>query len=321
MAETERKKLIQHRKRREKRIQELETRQAQAAQAAQNAKSSAKQPTDAAATGATPTVDPPTSATQAADQHGDAVATPTVDPTTSATQAADQHGDAVATSTVDPATSATAIDEDERPKATLQASDITGLKYFEKISPRLEPLHDDGCERDTAGNQELHFDKYCLLVLLHMFNPMVNSLRGIQQASELEKVQPGISTSPCFRSAGIQQASELEKVQQRLDCSRVSLGSLSEATGVFDADRLVPIIQELGAELEPLARDSRLSDIQQTLVLVDGTLISALPNLVQASWRKYQTGSGQVKWRLHTHFEVDRDVPTHRCHTQRRWSL
>jgi hypothetical protein len=294
MAETERKKLIQHRKRREKRIQELETRQAQAAQ---NAKSSAKQPTDAAATGATPTVDPPTSATQAADQHGDAVATPTVDPTTSATQAADQHGDAVATSTVDPATSATATDEDERPKATLQASDITGLKYFEKISPRLEPLHDDGCERDTAGNQELHFDKYCLLVLLHMFNPMVNSLRGIQQASELEKVQ------------------------QRLDCSRVSLGSLSEATGVFDADRLVPIIQELGAELEPLARDSRLSDIQQTLVLVDGTLISALPNLVQASWRKYQTGSGQVKWRLHTHFEVDRYVPTHRCHTQRRWSL
>jgi hypothetical protein len=50
--------------------------------------------------------------------------------------------------------------------------------------------------------------------------------------------------------------------------------------------------------------------MQHTLTLVDGTLISALPKLMQASWLKSQTGSGLVKWRLHTHFEVDRYVPT-----------
>lgn len=44
--------------------------------------------------------------------------------------------------------------------------------------------------------------------------------------------------------------------------------------------------------------------------LVDGTLITALPKLMEASWRKAQTGKGLVKWRLHTHFEVDRHVPT-----------
>ncbi len=42
----------------------------------------------------------------------------------------------------------------------------------------------------------------------------------------------------------------------------------------------------------------------------DGTLLSALPLLVQAMWLKEQTGSGLVKWRFHTQFEVERFVPT-----------
>lgn len=63
-------------------------------------------------------------------------------------------------------------------------------------------------------------------------------------------------------------------------------------------------------QLQPLGRDPRLKDIQEKLTLVDGTLISALPQLMHASYLKSQTGSGLVKWRLHTHFEVDRYVPT-----------
>ena len=39
-------------------------------------------------------------------------------------------------------------------------------------------------------------------------------------------------------------------------------------------------------------------------------LLSVLPKLMQASFLKRRTGSGLVKWRLHTHFEVDRYVPT-----------
>jgi hypothetical protein len=46
------------------------------------------------------------------------------------------------------------------------------------------------------------------------------------------------------------------------------------------------------------------------LTAVDGTLLSALPRLMQASWLKARTGSGLVKWRLHTHFEVERYVPS-----------
>ena len=168
----------------------------------------------------------------------------------------------------------------------VREKDITGLKYFDKLAPLLARLHDVGCARDKAGSRRLHFDQYGMLILLYLFNPIVTSLRGIQQASELAKVQ------------------------KKLGCSRASLGSLSEATSVFDAELLKEVIEELGEEVNPLARDIRLKDLQHTMTLVDGTLIAALPKVMEASWRKAQTGSGLVKWRLHTHFEVDRYVPT-----------
>jgi hypothetical protein len=35
-----------------------------------------------------------------------------------------------------------------------------------------------------------------------------------------------------------------------------------------------------------------------------------LPRMTEASLLERKTGSGMVKWRLHTHFEVDRSIPT-----------
>ena len=125
-----------------------------------------------------------------------------------------------------------------------------------------------------------------MLMLLYFFNPIITSLRGLQQASELKNVQA------------------------KLGCARASLGSLSESTTVFDAERLKDIIGELGQQLQPLAQDKRLQNINHTITLVDGSLIAALPRIMEASFRKAETGSGMVKWRLHTHFELLRGVPT-----------
>jgi hypothetical protein len=171
-------------------------------------------------------------------------------------------------------------------KRKIEESDITGLKFFDKLAPLLKRLHNDGCQRDRAGNRTLHYDQYGMLMLLYLFNPIVTSLRGIQQASELKNVQ------------------------RKLGCPRASLGSLSEATSVFDAQRLKEIITELGDQLQPLSQDKRLHDIKQTITLVDGSLIAALPNIMEASWRKAKTGKGMIKWRLHTHFEILRGIPT-----------
>ena len=167
-------------------------------------------------------------------------------------------------------------------------SEITGMKYFGKLAPMLARLHDEGCQRDKAGNRDLHMDQYCMLVLLYLFNPICSSLRAVQQASELPKVQ------------------------KLLGCPSVALGSLSEAAGVFASQRLIEIIQELGGQLEPIARDPRLKDVTltKTLTLVDATLVKALPKVMAASVLKSNTGSALIKWRLHSQFEVDRYVPT-----------
>ena len=81
------------------------------------------------------------------------------------------------------------------PRKKVEEKDLTGLKYFDKLAPLLARLHEVGCERDLAKNRDLHFDEYCRLVLLFLFNPIVSSLRAIQQASELKKVSLTCSAS------------------------------------------------------------------------------------------------------------------------------
>ena len=167
----------------------------------------------------------------------------------------------------------------------VREEDVTGLKYFDKLAPLLARLHEVGCGRDKAGNRKLHFDQYCMLVPLFLFNPVVRSLRAIEQASELRNVQ------------------------RQLGCQRASLGSLSEATDVFQPERLKEIIAELGEQLEPIARDPRLKDAQHALTLVDGTLLKGLPVLVQAAMLDPRAAKHKAKFRLHTQFDRERSVP------------
>jgi hypothetical protein len=155
---------------------------------------------------------------------------------------------------------------------------LRNFKYFGKILPLLDRLHEAGTARDRAGNRILHFDQYIALQLLFFFNPVITSLRGLVQASHLRKVQQDLRVSP------------------------TSLGSLSEAASVFDADLLKPIIAELGLQLQPLTHDARLDDLPGALTAVDGTELTALAELVEAGWE----GRG-VK--LHTHFEPIKGVP------------
>lgn len=167
----------------------------------------------------------------------------------------------------------------------VREEDVTGLKYFDKLAPLLARLHDVGCQRDKAGNRRLHFDQYCMLTLLFLFNPVIRSLRAIQQASQLRKVQ------------------------RKLGCLRASLGSLSEAIDVFEPERLKEVILELGEQLQPIAQDPRLKDVEHTLTLVDGTLLQGLPVLVEAALLDPRTAKLEAKVRLHTQFDLERAVP------------
>jgi len=168
------------------------------------------------------------------------------------------------------------------PKAKIEEKDLKGFKHFKVLNSLLERLHDTACDRDRAGNRKLHYDQYTALILLYFFNPVVTSLRGIQQVSKLKKVQ------------------------RMLGCSRSSLGSLSEAARVFDADLLRGVIGELSEKLPAAKNNKELKDIRGIITLVDGTALSALPKLVKAMWGD---ADGQHGVKLHTQFELLKGVP------------
>jgi hypothetical protein len=167
-----------------------------------------------------------------------------------------------------------------RKKPKITERDLKGLKYFELLNPLLEGLHECGSERDRAGNRILHYDQYCSLVLLFYFSPIVDSLRGIQQASQLGKVQ------------------------QKLGCERASLGSLSEAARVFDAELLRELIPGLAEKLLPTARGKDAKALQG-LIAVDGSLLPALPKMAWALWRDDDHRAAK----MHVHFDVFRGIP------------
>ena len=162
----------------------------------------------------------------------------------------------------------------------LREEDLQGFKYFQILGPLLESLHEVGTQRDRAGNRQLYFDQYCALLLLYFFNPILTSLRGIQQASHLDKVQ------------------------KKLGCRGTSLGSLSEAAGVFDADRLEEVIAELAARVpqQTLTRDRQAL---KNLTAVDGSLLPALPKMAWALWLDEEHRAAK----MHVAFEVLRGIP------------
>lgn len=166
-------------------------------------------------------------------------------------------------------------------KPEIKEKDLHGFKHFKLLMPLLEKLHDDGCRRDKAGNRILHYDQYAALILLYFFNPIVTSLRGIQQASGLGKVQ------------------------RMLGCSRAALGSLSEAARVFDADLLRGLIGELLDKLSPIQSTTEFKEIKGVLTLVDGSLLPALPKLVEAMW----LDENNRAFKIHTQFELLKSVP------------
>ena len=155
-----------------------------------------------------------------------------------------------------------------------------GLKYFKRLQPLFTSLHSIGV--DPAGNRQLHYDQYASLILLFFFNPVLTSLRGIQKAS-------------C-----------LQKVQDKLGCSRTSLGALSAAARAFDAEHLQRIIGELAQHALPV-QAGKEAEILRGLTAVDGSLLPALPKMAWALWVDEQHRAA----RLHLHFDVFKGIPCH----------
>lgn len=170
--------------------------------------------------------------------------------------------------------------KDARDKIDLRQ--LTHLKKLRHLLPLLSELRDCGCGRDTAGNRDLHFDEYVTLVLLYLFNPLIRSMRVLQQASAVEKLA------------------------EQLGVRRFSLGSFSESVRVFEPEKLKAVIAQLAGELRPLQSDPRLkTHLSHVLTVADGTVLSAITKVVDAFWMKFKDDTPKHAWKLHVQFEVE----------------
>lgn len=171
-------------------------------------------------------------------------------------------------------------------KATPARHDpIEGAEMLRRVFPMLSVLAKSGTERDKAKNRQLLFSQYASLLLVGLFNPILNSSRAIVSASGLKKVR------------------------KLTGGKKVSLGSFSEATSVFDPSLLEGIVKQLRTEVHQQqhlkkalsgSRPGGLPDkVIERLIAVDGSVLTALPQIIG---KLGEPKKGQ--WRLHAHVRV-----------------
>ncbi len=170
-------------------------------------------------------------------------------------------------------------------RAELTLQDLHGFKQLARVAGLLGKLHDVGCGRDKASNRELHFDDYVLLILLYLFNPMIDSMRTLQQVADLPEVR------------------------KRLGIKRFSLGSFSESCRVFEPAMLQEVVDQLAGGLLPIERDALFQALPGKLTLVDSTVIQTLCTVTEAMYLPLGDGRHTHAWRMHLQFDVDHHVP------------
>lgn len=131
--------------------------------------------------------------------------------------------------------------------------------------------------------RQLSYGRYLSLFLFGLFNPVVESMRGL---------------------CGV---SELKGVQERVCGARVSAASFSEMQHVLDPNLLRKVFTDVMEKtLSRQPRDTQLAHLN--LVAQDGSLWSALPRM---AWAEYGVGrNGDAKGvRLHLRFHLLEDKP------------
>jgi hypothetical protein len=151
------------------------------------------------------------------------------------------------------------------------------LREFDEAVQRAAAklgLHPAGTERDRTFSH----GRYLGLFLFGLFNPMVDSMRGLCAITGLARVQKEVSGS------------------------KVSLASFSEMQHVLDPALLHEVFKDLAARARPeSAPDVALARLK--LTAQDGSLWSALPRM---AWAGYGVGrNGEAKGvRLHLRFNL-----------------
>jgi hypothetical protein len=169
-------------------------------------------------------------------------------------------------------------------KGNIDEKKLSSWKLLDNFRQRLAKVQAafPKSEKRPGGPVRLLLEKdYFSLMLFGLLNPVLDSMRGLCAASHLPRVQDEVCSRP------------------------VSLGSFSEAQGVFDPELLKQVFLELAGEIPTSWGDARLAHLADKLKLVDGTLLPALPRMQWALWLNDKNRAAK----LHLKFTVLRQAP------------
>lgn len=175
---------------------------------------------------------------------------------------------------------------DKVPQPVLKEIDLRNWRLIERfqmclpsiLDPvRLHPSFRDPKRLHTVTN-------YLSLYLFGLFNPAIKTMRGLCQASQLDRVAQEI----CGR--------------------RVSLGSFSETQHLLDPILLEEVFSQLSSQVHATApRDPQLG--QWEWLAQDGSLFAALPRMHWALYGGGDPGSPNRAVRLHLSLNLLDDKP------------
>jgi hypothetical protein len=169
-------------------------------------------------------------------------------------------------------------------KGNIDEKKLSSWKLLDNFRQRLAKVQAafPKSEKRPGGPVRLLLEKdYFSLMLFGLLNPVLDSMRGLCAASHLPRVQDEVCSRP------------------------VSLGSFSEAQGVFDPELLKQVFLELAGEIPTSWGDARLAHLADKLKLVDGSLLPALPRMQWALWLNDKNRAAK----LHLKFTVLRQAP------------
>jgi len=167
------------------------------------------------------------------------------------------------------------------PAAAAPAFKDKDLKQWRLIERFREALSAEISERGglkgtwADPKRELQLDQYLSLFLFGMFNPVVETMRGLCAASEFGRVQREV----CNR--------------------KVSLGSFSEAQAVVEPELLKGVLERLGADAATPGAPGGLTGRER---VIDSSVWQVLPRMSWAFWRRQGGLDNAV--RLHVVFDL-----------------
>lgn len=171
------------------------------------------------------------------------------------------------------------------PTGKLTEKDLTNWNLLQVFEDAVECVFSQAALHPTFSDpaRRLSYRPYLSLFLFGLFNPVVESLRGLCAITELKRVQEEVCGD------------------------RVSPASFSELQHALDPELLRQVFGEVMKQTpgNPKA-DVRL--VHLNLIAQDGSLWSALPRM---AWAEYGVGrNGDAKGvRLHLRFHVTEDKP------------